>query len=65
LALEVAEKVYYANNTTRPFPETVRHFYSPKSVVNTPTWANDEQLYHSVPGGFGESMRFAFYNGVK
>lgn len=65
MALDIAEKIYYANNTDRPFPQTVRHFYSPKSVVNTPSWADTKQLYYSVPGKSGEPMRFAFYNKVK
>jgi len=64
-ALEIAEEVYYANEPKRPFPITVRHFYSPKSVTKTPSWAENSELYYSVPGEYGEPLRFAFYNGVK
>jgi hypothetical protein len=65
-ALAAAEKVYYADASDRPFPKTVRHFYSPVAIA-PPTWAKEEKLYHAVGGSLlgEEAARFAFYSNVE
>jgi hypothetical protein len=64
-ALSIAEEIYYAPEYKRPFPETVRHFYSP-IVRRAPSWADESKLYHSVSGSVSDlPPRFAFYIGVK
>jgi hypothetical protein len=62
-AVAVAEKVYNARASERPFPQTVRHFYSPVAI-GAPRWAEDHKLYRSV-GEDGEAARFAFYADVR
>ncbi len=59
-ALKVAREVYYADDSTRPFPDTVRHFYSP-IAVSPPSWAHPEKLYHTVAINADAPARFAFY----
>jgi hypothetical protein len=62
-ALSVAEEVFYAPDSARPFPVTVRHFYSPVAV-SAPGWVEDGELHHEVIDLKG-NVRFAFYDGVR
>jgi len=64
-ALAVAEAVYSANSIFRPFATNVLHFYSPRSVASTPSWAADIKATHVVRDTETESIRFALYAGVK
>lgn len=58
-ALSVASEVYFADDSARPFPITVRHFYSPK-VVSEPSWASGKTPHLAM-----QNPSFAFYNNVK
>jgi hypothetical protein len=64
-ALAVAADVCQAPDTERLFPETLRHFYSPRSVAFKPTWAHAEALYYTIESPKGYADRFAFYDGIK
>jgi len=64
-ALLVAESVYHADVSLRPFSKTVRHFYSPISVSNDPSWSAGLNATHIVRDPETRSVRFAFYDGVK
>ncbi|MEK7606389.1 MAG: cell wall hydrolase [Patescibacteria group bacterium] len=61
-ALSIARAVYFADAVLRPLPATVLHFYSPMSMLGTPSWAKDLSPVHSVRDG--ESVRFAFFANV-
>lgn len=61
-ALTVAHDVCHAPESDRLFPKTVRHFYSPISVVRTPAWADDMTLYYSIESPTHHLDRFAFYD---
>ena len=63
-ALKIAEDIYFDDEANRPFPQSVRHFYSP-IAVNAPSWADDEKLYHAVQTSHDEPARFAFYVNVQ
>jgi len=63
-ALDIANKVYYADDSERPFPSSVKHFYSPVSVAK-PTWAQGKRPYRVVSTGNGYKIRFAFYDSVR
>ena len=63
--LAIAHDVYYARSTTRPFPESTRHFYSERSMVGgaAPTWSTGHRPVR--PTGFRvDPRRFRFYSGV-
>lgn len=62
-SVEVAKEVYNAPSSKRPFPITVRHFYSPVAV-DAPMWADHGELHSEVIDPKG-NVRFAFYDGVK
>ncbi len=64
-ALEVADEVYFADDTERPFSKDVKHFYSPVSVSKTPSWAEEGVLNKTIPSTDTLAPRFAFYSGVK
>jgi len=64
-ALRVAEKIYFADETKRPFSKDVLHFYSPISVKEKPKWTIDGNLNYTVAGENEMTPRFAFYSGVK
>ncbi len=64
-ALAIAEEVYTANLDSRPFPKTVRHFYSPHAVSATPFWVDTGELRLKIAAPDGSPPRFAFYDGVK
>lgn len=66
-ALIVAKAIYYADDSLRPMPNTVRHFYSPRSMKNgaTPKWAAGRRAVHTITDPYENSIRFAFYDGVK
>lgn len=64
-ALSIAEAVYYADNSLRPFPETVRHFYSPKGVSVDPGWSADKKPVLLIKDSDSKNLRFAFYDSVK
>lgn len=63
-ALLVAERVYHAPETQRPFAITVRHFYSPHAV-SAPKWASGREATYVIKGANEAAPRFAFYSGVK
>jgi len=64
-ALRAAEAIYTAPFALRPFPQTVRHFYSPQSLKVGPGWSADISAVHKVIDNETGSVRFAFYDGVK
>lgn len=66
-ALIIAKAIYYADDKLRPVPQTVRHFYSPRSMKNgrTPGWAVGEAPIHTITDARENSIRFAFYDGIK
>lgn len=65
-ALDIAHEVFYASDSTRPLPQSVKHFYSPQSVRRAPSWADDKKLYHVIEqDNPNHPARFAFYDGVK
>ena len=64
-ALGIALDVYQAPVSERPFPVTVRHFYSPVSMVGRlkPEWADTGVELSSARLGV-DPFRFRFYDGV-
>lgn len=62
-AVEIALEVYQAPETARPFPVTVRHFYSPISMPEhrAPQWAQGRTPL-SLPGI--DSFRFQFFDDI-
>jgi len=64
-ALRASEAIYSAPFALRPFPQTVRHFYSPQSLSIGPEWSADTSAVHKVIDNETGSVRFAFYDGVK
>jgi hypothetical protein len=64
-ALDIANEVYYADDSKRPFPSSVKHFYSPVSVYKKPNWALGKNPYYVTRLNSGYPVRFAFYNGVR
>ncbi len=63
-AVEIAHAVYTAPGILRPFPKTVRHFYSPQSVTVHPSWAVNEKPVHTIRNTETEQIRFAFYDSI-
>jgi len=64
-ALDIANEVYYANDSERPFPSSVKHFYSPRSMYGKPDWALGKKPYYITRLNAGYPVRFAFYDGVR
>jgi spore germination cell wall hydrolase CwlJ-like protein len=64
-ALEIAEAVYSAPSFLRPFPKTVRHFYSPISAKVEPKWATGSKPVLVVRDNSQKNVRFAFYDEIK
>lgn len=66
-ALIIAKAVYYADENMRPIAQTVRHFYSPRSMKGgrTPSWAEGRSAVHMISDVRENSIRFAFYDSVK
>lgn len=60
-ALSIARSVYYADTVLNPLSSEVRHFYSPISVINTPSWALGLEPAHTVADPVTSHIRFAFY----
>lgn len=56
-AARVATRVFFADGEDRPFPKTVRHFYSPH-VMDAPDWARGQKPYLAM------ADRFELYNNV-
>lgn len=63
-ALEIAQEVYFAPESARPFSVTTRHFYSPVAV-NKPAWARGRKAVRVVQGATHSQPRFAFYARVR
>jgi spore germination cell wall hydrolase CwlJ-like protein len=63
-SIEIARAVYDARGILRPFPKTVRHFYSPQSVTVHPSWATDEKPVRVIRSENKENIRFAFYDSI-
>jgi spore germination cell wall hydrolase CwlJ-like protein len=63
-AVSVANAVYYADEVLRPFPKTVKHFYSPISVKSKPSWAKGTEPIQVIKDT-DNSVRFAFYDKVR
>lgn len=64
-AVSVARAVYDAPEVLRPFPKTVKHFYSPISVRVKPTWAKGSEPVQVVKDASNNAVRFAFYDSVR
>jgi spore germination cell wall hydrolase CwlJ-like protein len=64
-AILVARAVYNAPEILRPFPKTVKHFYSPISVRVKPNWAKGSEPVQVVRDASNSAVRFAFYDKVK
>jgi spore germination cell wall hydrolase CwlJ-like protein len=64
-ALKIARAVYHADDSLRPFPATVRHFYSPRSVRVDPGWSADKKPVLLIKDNDSVHLRFAFYDSVK
>ena len=64
-ALGIAEEVFDAHTASRPFPATVRHFYSPHALRTVPSWTDAGTLHLTLAAPDGSHSRFAFYDGVK
>ncbi|GIV61322.1 MAG: hypothetical protein KatS3mg044_0188 [Rhodothermaceae bacterium] len=64
-ALEIALEVYQAPAEQRPFPITVRHFYSPVSMPTEapPPWARAARPLDLARLGV-DPERFRFYDGI-
>lgn len=64
-ALGIALNVYQASNVERPFSQTVRHFYSPVSMVGgrTPHWSDSGRPLSSSRLGV-DRRRFIFFDEV-
>lgn len=64
-ALKIALDVYQAPGSRRPFPKTVRHFYSPVSMAGgrAPHWADGDKALASARLGV-DRRRFIFFNDV-
>lgn len=64
-ALQIAREVYHAGPSSRPFPVTTRHFFSPISMKNraVPHWAVDKTplslAVHDI-----DPHRFRFFDGI-
>ena len=65
LALMVAEEIYTADESLRPFPETVRHFYSPISMSMTPEWTRTKTPYLNITQSDEQKPSFVFYNAIR
>ena len=63
-AVSIARAVYHADPILRPIGTGVMHFYSPISMVGTPSWAQGMEPAHTVRDSATDSVRFAFYSGV-
>lgn len=61
-ALSIARSVYYADADLNPLSSEVMHFYSPISVINTPSWAVGLEPAHTVADPVTSRIRFAFYD---
>ena len=64
-AVSVARAVYNADEALRPLSKNVKHFYSPVSVRNTPSWAKGVQPSQVVRDSKNSAIRFAFYEDIK
>ena len=64
-ALKISEAVYSSPSFLRPFPKTVRHFYSPRSVQIDPEWSASKKPVLLIKDNKNKSVRFAFYDGIK
>jgi len=64
-ALGIALNVYQASDVERPFSQTVRHFYSPVSMVGgrTPHWSDSGRPLSSSRLGV-DRRRFIFFDEV-
>ncbi|MDQ5927977.1 MAG: hypothetical protein QG633_415 [Patescibacteria group bacterium] len=60
-AVSIARSVYYADADLNPLSSDVMHFYSPISVMNTPSWAVGLEPAHTVADPVTSRIRFAFY----
>ncbi len=65
-ALRIALEVFQAPPSARPFPITVRHFYSPISMPtsNPPRWAQAARPYRGPAVAHIDPQRFQFFDGI-
>jgi len=65
-ALRIALEVFQAPPSARPFPITVRHFYSPISMPSDdpPPWASAGQPYRGPAVARIDPARFQFFDGI-
>ena len=65
MALAVAKEVYTADESVRPFPKTVRHFYSPALIDAVPEWARKESHYQNIAYLETQKPNFVFYDAIQ
>jgi hypothetical protein len=63
-AVSIARAVYSADPILRPIGKGVMHFYSPISMVGSPSWAQGIEPAHTVRDSSTNAVRFAFYSGI-
>ncbi len=64
-ALKIANKIYFAGGSERPFSKNVKHFYSPVSIKKTPAWVKKGKLNKTILSVNTLTPRFAFYSDVR
>lgn len=65
VALAIAKEVFTVDESTRPFPKTVRHFYSPALIDAAPEWAREENPYQNIAYLETPKPNFVFYNAIQ
>ena len=65
MALSVAKEIYTEDESLRPFPKTVRHFFSPALIDATPEWARKESPYQNIAYMEITKPNFIFYNAIQ
>ncbi|SHL02321.1 cell wall hydrolase [Rhodothermus profundi] len=65
-ALRIALEVFQAPPSARPFPITVRHFYSPLSMPTNepPPWARAARPFQGPAVAHIDPERFQFFDGI-
>ena len=64
-SIEIARAVYFADESLNPIAPTVRHFYSPISVIKDPKWVANKKPVLIMRDPETSFIRFAFYEGIR